>query len=279
MSKQPPASPVSVIIPCYECAETLERAVASVAAQTQIPAQLILVDDCSGVNTRNMIQAIAGRYSEGWISIVSMDQNKGAASARNAGWAVATQTYIAFLDSDDAWHPEKIRLQVSYMHANPQVVLSGHAHKISTSKGLPAWALRKNGSDMKSRRVSKWSLLIANRFITPSAMLKRDIPHRFVERQRYMEDHMLWLNIVCSGAQVEWISLPLAAIYKRPYGQAGLSAQWLRMQLGDLGNYRRLFNQGQISRPQFFAFVAYSCAKFIRRVIIFGLMSIREKLG
>jgi len=277
MSKEPHYAPVSVIIPCYECAETLERAVKSVAAQTQIPAQLILVDDCSSATTRDLMHAIAMRYPEGWIRIVSMDQNVGAASARNAGWEVATQTYIAFLDSDDAWHPEKIQLQLSFMQSNPQVVLSGHAHKISTSKGMPAWALSKNGADMKSRRVSKWRLLIANRFITPSAMLKRDITQRFVERQRYMEDHMLWLNIVCSGAQVMWISLPLAAIYKRPYGQAGLSAQWLRMQLGDLGNYRRLFNQGQLSRPQLFTFIVYSCAKFVRRVIIFGLMAMLEK--
>ncbi len=109
-------------------------------------------------------------------------------------------------------------------------------------------------------------------------MLKRDIPQRFEERQRYMEDHMLWLSIICSGARVELLKVPLAAIYKRPYGQAGLSAQWWLMERGDLGNYRRLLVQRHISRPEFFAFAAYSVAKFVRRLALHNLLSSWKKL-
>ena len=266
-------APVSVIIPCYRCTATLERAVASVAAQGEVPAEVILIDDCSGDDTLALMRKIAAQYAPGWVRTVLLDQNMGAASARNAGWAVATQPYIAFLDSDDAWHPEKIQLQLRHMLAHPDVVLCGHAHQILPTAAMPNWTLRDADNPAKARRITKWGMLLSNRFVTPSAMLKRDIPQRFEERQRHMEDHMLWLSIVCSGAVVEKLPLPLAAIYKRPYGQAGLSAQWWLMERGDLGNYRRLMEQHHILRVQFLALALYSAAKFLRRFVLHNMLA------
>jgi glycosyltransferase involved in cell wall biosynthesis len=277
MNRQSNQAPVSVIIPCYRCTATLERAVLSIAAQSYVPAEVILVDDCSADDTTALMQRIAGQYAPGWIRIVLLDQNMGAASARNAGWAVATQAYIAFLDSDDAWHPEKIRIQFDYMQAHPDVVLCGHAHKILPTPAMPDWTLRIAGRHPKVKRITKWGLLLSNRFVTPSVMLKRDIPQRFEERQRYMEDHMLWLNIVCSGAPVDRLAIPLAAIYKRPYGQAGLSSQWWLMERGDLGNYRRLLLQSYITQLQFLGFAVYSVAKFLRRYVLYNLFAPRLK--
>jgi glycosyltransferase involved in cell wall biosynthesis len=217
------------------------------------------------------------QHVSGWIRIVLLDQNMGAASARNAGWAVATQTFIAFLDADDAWHPEKIRIQLQYMQSQPDVVLCGHAHKILPTPAMPGWHLRNAGRHPKVKRITKWELLLSNRFVTPSVMLRRDIPQRFEERQRYMEDHMLWLNIVCAGGVVDMLALPLAAIYKRPYGQAGLSSQWWLMERGDLGNYRRLLLQSYITQLQFLGFAVYSVAKFLRRYVLYNLFAPRLK--
>lgn len=272
-----PIAPVSAVIPCFRCQDTIGRAVSSVAAQSHVPAELILVDDCSGDGTRDLLRQLAGQYAFGWIRLVLLDENMGAASARNAGWAAAKQPYIAFLDSDDAWHPEKIRLQCRFMQAHPEVALSGHLHKLLAVDQLPAWQLSRSDQEPNTRRLGKWPMLLSNRFVTPSAMLKRNIPQRFEERQRYMEDHMLWLNIICSGLRVELLKVPLAAIYKRPYGQAGLSARWWLMERSDLGNYRRLLVQGHISRSEFVAFAAYSVAKFVRRLAIHNLFSFRQK--
>jgi glycosyltransferase involved in cell wall biosynthesis len=277
MSQQVHKAPVSVIIPCFRSTDTLQRAVLSVGQQSFIPAEVILIDDCSPDETPVMMQKIADQYTPGWIRIVLLKSNMGAASARNAGWAIATQPYIAFLDSDDAWHPEKIRLQLDYMRSHPDTVLCGHAHKILSSPVIPDWSLRLAKSDPKVMRITKLNLLLSNRFVTPSAMIKRDIPQRFEERQRYMEDHMLWLNISCSGAVIERLPLPLAAIYKRPYGQAGLSSHWWLMEQGDLGNYRRLFLKGYITRVQFLVFVAYSLVKFVRRLVLYNLLALRAK--
>ena len=99
-----------MVVPCYRCAATIERAIASVAAQTQRPQEVILVDDASGDETLQQLYSLQSQYGE-WIKVVALTTNVGAASARNAGWNVATQPYIAFLDSDDAWHPQKVAIQ------------------------------------------------------------------------------------------------------------------------------------------------------------------------
>ena len=256
---------VSVVIPCYRCTKTIARAVASVAAQTSVPAEVILVDDGSGDEARVLMQALQGRYPRGWIQLVSLDQNMGAGSARNAGWAVAAQPYVAFLDADDAWHPQKIEIQVAYMEANPDVALSGHGYRLLERDVLPDWRVEKGDALL----VSKWAMILSNRFVTPSAMLRRDLVQRYAEGQRHMEDHMLWMSIICSGGRVVKLPAELAAIYKASYGVTGLSAQFWAMEQGELGNFRRLYREQWINGFQLAFLDFYSMLKFGRRLLIY----------
>jgi glycosyltransferase involved in cell wall biosynthesis len=256
---------VSVVIPCFRCVKTIERAIFSVAAQTWRPLEVILVDDASGDGTRELLQTLTQRYEPGWVKLVFLEQNVGAGSARNAGWDLATQTYVAFLDADDAWHPEKIEMQSTYMEAHPDVVLSGHGCRRLSCDSLPDWQVVQG----KVVPICKWPLILSNKFVTPSVMVRRDVPHRFVEKQRYMEDHMLWLKIVCTGGRVVKLDAELAAIYKEPFGAAGLSAQVWLMERSDLGNYRRLYQKEYINAVQFVFLVIYSALKYVRRLLIY----------
>jgi len=257
--------PVSVVIPCFRCATTIGRAVASIAQQTQKPAEVILIDDASGDDTLAVLRQIE-QANPGWVKVLQSDENRGAASARNAGWAAASRPYVAFLDADDAWHPQKIEIQYAYMRAHPEVMLCGHGHRvIKQTDALPDWAI----GECKEKRIHKWVLLLSNRFVTPSVMVRRDVEHRFVERQRHMEDHMLWLLLVCRGGSAVKLSVDLAAIYKRPFGVTGLSAQIWPMGRGDLGNYRRLYRAGCINGFQLCALGLYSALKHLRRLLIY----------
>jgi len=257
--------PVSVVIPCFRCSKTIGRAVDSILQQVQLPAEVILVDDASGDDTWALLLELETRYP-GWVKAVQLPVNQGAASARNAGWAVASQPLLAFLDSDDAWHPKKIEIQFAFMNANPDVALSGHGFRLLKHNMLPDWDVPPGSV----KRVRKWALLLSNRFVTPSVMLRRDVGQRFVEKQRYMEDHMLWLKIICSGGHVVKLSTELAAIYKAPFGEAGLSSRVWLMERGDLGNYRRLYFGGFIKGYQFAMLVVYSTLKYVRRLLIYG---------
>jgi glycosyltransferase involved in cell wall biosynthesis len=259
------ALPVSVVVPCYQCCKTIGRAIESVIAQTRPPAELILVDDGSGDETVSLLQALAVRYP-GWIKLELLDQNMGAASARNAGWAVATQSFVAFLDADDAWHPRKLEIQHGYMSTHSEVELCGHAHRRLRKSIVPNWEV----SLGRAKNISKWALLLSNKFVTPSAMVRRDIKSRFVENQRHMEDHMLWLQILFSGGVVVKLTSELAAIYKEPFGAKGLSAQIWLMERGELRNYRRLFKSGFINSYEFVVVCAYSVLKYVRRLFIYG---------
>lgn len=254
-----------MVIPCYRCTSTIDRAIASIAHQTKKPAEVILIEDASGDNTMAVLRKIEQAYP-GWVRVLQSEENRGAASARNAGWAAASQPYVAFLDADDAWHPQKIEIQYAYMSASPEVVLCGHGHRvIKQADALPDWEI----GEQKEKRIHKWELLLSNRFVTPSVMVRRDVEHRFVERQRYMEDHMLWLLLLCSGGSVVKLSAELAAIYKRPFGVTGLSAQIWSMERGDLGNYLRLHRAGCINGLQLGMLGLYSVLKHLRRLLIY----------
>ena len=92
--------PVSVIIPCYRCADTIERAVESVALQTSPPQEIFLVEDCSDDTGKTLqtLQRLKQIYQDKFeINIIVLKTNNGPGGARNAGWSEATQPYLAFL--------------------------------------------------------------------------------------------------------------------------------------------------------------------------------------
>lgn len=243
----------------------------SVAEQTVLPAEVILVDDASDEGTLRVLRELADAYPV-WVKLLGFEENRGAASARNAGWELATQPYIAFLDADDAWHPKKIEIQYAYMKTHPDVVLCGHRHRVLMGMDARAdWVLGK----WAARSIKKWHLLLANQFITPSVMLGRDIPQRFSQGQRFMEDRLLWLEIVCDGAPVAMLEVELAATYKMPYGAAGLSSNLWQMTRSDLDNYRLLHASGRISLVSMYALMIFSWLKSLRRIGFVTIWRIR----
>lgn len=272
---------VSVVVPCYRCKETIERAVASVMRQTKVPAELILVDDQSGDGSLDLLKLIQSKYGCNQIKVVSLTVNQGAASARNAGWDVATQPYVAFLDADDAWHPLKIEIQLEWMLKHPGAALTGHACQIvmmsekndSEDNSVDVTAFL--GVDFK--KVESRALLTSNPFPTRSVMLRRDLPHRFFAGKRYSEDYLLWCEILLDGYACYLSPLPLAFMFKADYGEAGLSGNLWAMEKGELDTYRKLFCDGRIGRLLFSALFFWSIAKYVRRCI--NVRSLRFSRG
>ena len=129
----PVAAPVSVVIPCFRCAKTIERAVRSVARQTMPPTRVYLVDDASQDETVSVLEGLKSKYPVGWIEVLSLETNSGPAKARKAGWERASTPFVAFLDSDDTWLPEKVGQQYSWMIRNEEASLSAHARVMSKS--------------------------------------------------------------------------------------------------------------------------------------------------
>lgn len=259
-------APVTVVIPCYRCSGTIDRAVISAVRQTMPPKEIILVDDGSADagKTADALKEIQNRYA-GVVDckIISLTHNQGPAAARNAGWNAASQPFIAFLDADDAWHPKKLEIQYLWMDAHPRAVLSGHpsVRKYANSE----W--EKLPDHWQFQRVSGGRLLLRNRFPTRSVMLRRDIDFRFDPSRRYGEDYYLWLQILMAGFEAWRVELPLACSYKPDFGSAGLSAELWRMEQGELETYRHLHQQKLIPFFALGALMVWSLLRYCRRVL------------
>lgn len=252
---------VSVIIPCYNCLNTVERAVLSVVGQTLPPKEIILVDDKSSDGGLAKLQELERRYAQ--VRVVALERNSGAATARNRGWAVATQPYVALLDADDSWHERKLELQYAWMKAHPEVALSATPFTPAQT-GQRAHA----PTAPSARRVPKWELLLSNRFTTSTVMLKTSVPFRFMPAKRYSEDYLLWLQLAFAGAETWLLNAPLTLRYKASYGEGGLSAQMWNMQKGQLHTYRQLQRDRAIHPFSLCLLLVYSFAKYLRRLAV-----------
>lgn len=256
-------TPVSVVIPCWHCVGTIERAVSSVAGQTLRPAELILVDDASEDDTLSVLYSLRKRYGD-WVKVVESGANKGPGGARNLGWESAKYDYIAFLDSDDAFHPRKIEIQYGMMSMDPALALSGNLTIVlKEAEPFPAVPEKMDVTVQTKRRV-----LLANPFSNSSVMLRRDIQLRFLPDKRHSEDFLLWTSIVAMGHRAIRIEAPLSVMYKAKFGEAGLSADLWKMGLGELDTYARLKKEGAINGPTLQVLRSYSVLKLIRRYII-----------
>lgn len=252
-----------MIIPCYRCKDSIGRAVNSILQQTLLPCEVILVDDASHDGTLEVLHELAKQYP-GWLKVIELNLNSGAAGARNKGWAAAAHPYIAFLDADDSWHPEKIRIQYGHMLANESIAMSGHLCDIYKYRNVYLSC----PVVLNTRKIKPISLIFKNCFWTPTVMLKRDIPFRFTKSKRFAEDFYLWQQIAFSGLLVTRIELPLAYVYKKLYGEAGLSAQLWEMEKGELNNFVRLYKTGILSVVLFFIAYSFSFLKFSKRFIV-----------
>lgn len=107
---------VSIIMPTYNCGRFISESIESVLAQTIAKWDLWIIDDCSTDGTAEIV----GKYTQKHPNILyfRMEKNGGPAAARNVGLRQAQGRYIAFLDSDDLWKPEKLEKQIAFMEQN-----------------------------------------------------------------------------------------------------------------------------------------------------------------
>lgn len=104
---------VSIVIPLYNCEKFLAEALDSIIAQTLSDWEAILVDDCSADKSANIAQLYVGQDKR--FRLFRQPENRGAAMARNKALSEARGRFIAYLDSDDYWLPEKLERQVAFM--------------------------------------------------------------------------------------------------------------------------------------------------------------------
>ncbi len=187
---------VSVIIPSFNRRHTLARAIESVLAQQHAPHEIIVVDDGS---TDDTAQWLRSQYSQ--LNIISQT-NKGVSAARNTGIKNATGEWIALLDSDDCWFPQKLSVQLQLLQQQPDVRLChSEEHWIRAGKRVnPMNKHQKTGGWIFQQCLPLCA-------ISPSASLIKSSVFEelggFDETLPACEDYDYWLRL-CSSEPVAY---------------------------------------------------------------------------
>lgn len=205
---------VSVIIPVYNAARFLDRTLGSIFAQTYKNIEIVLVDDCSKDESAEII----ARYQKEHPEVVYhlQETNQGAAVARNTALELAKGRYVAFLDSDDMWYPEKIEKQLRLMKEKDAAFC------------YTAIEMVNNGDEVikKKRKVKEkinYRFLLHNTMIATSSVLidRKQTGDFRMPLRRGGQDYATWLMLLRDGTVAYGIN---EALVKYRVGNSSLSS-------------------------------------------------------
>lgn len=255
---------ISVVIPLYNGAMSIERCLYSVLRQTyKAEYQIIVVNDgstdCSEEVVRRFIE-----QNDANIELINKE-NGGVSSARNVGLKAATGTWIALLDSDDEWLPTKTEVQMSVLHNHPEIDFLGCN---VTSWNAKIFGKKKN----KLSRIKLWEQFISWYPSTPTVIFKRDVLKDvgyYDEGLSHGEDGQFLLRFLM---QRECWFMPDKLVEigggKPVFGHSGLSGNLQAMLEGQMAILMYAYQCRAINILQYIIFKGYAIIKHWRRVII-----------
>lgn len=266
------APEISVVIPYYNRQGTLLRALDSVGRQSYKDLEIITVDDGSTDTSFDLVEQYRASHPE--IRVTNIKQvNQGPSSARNAGVRASRGKYVAFLDSDDSWLPDKLALQMEHLKEDPDLVMLGTNYMVLQENGDRRVAFpRQIGFAPGNYQ----RMLFKCFFCTPSVVVKREVFTKhgiwFREGKNQSEDSLFFLQ-VARQFKTGRLPEPLTCCHKEMYGQEGLTADLKGLLRNDLHNVlilaREPDHRGKRLNPVFAGFLmAYMYLKHVKRVLV-----------
>lgn len=262
---------VSIVVPVYNAGKYIENTIRMVEAQTFEDWELLLVDDCSRDNSRQVIrdyltarQTAAGRMKPGRkaIRLIEKEKNQGAAMARNTGVDAARGRYIAFLDADDVWLPQKLEKELEFMRESKAAFVFT-SYEFGNEKAEGTGRIVHAPKLLSYRRALSRTVIFTSTVLLDTEKLckgcgGRDLIHMPVVES---EDTALWWKILRSGFDAYGLDEVLA-IYRRP--AASLSSNKLKAIRRIWNLYRNQEGLSLFSSMYYFVFWAYRAT--IRRI-------------
>lgn len=201
---------VTVIIPTYNRAVTIKRAINSVLHQTYKELELIIVDDGSTDDTVEIVHS----YQDKRIKLVCLSENCGANIARNAGIKLAKGEYIAFQDSDDEWLEDKLEIQINYMQQTDKKICYCpyilYEDTVKTIIPDPSENKEQYGEKLKE------TLRTGNVVPAPALVIHKqviEIAGMFDETMRRLQDYEYAIRL-CQCSEIAYIDRPLLNAYR-----------------------------------------------------------------
>ncbi|APJ04595.1 glycosyltransferase family 2 protein [Silvanigrella aquatica] len=189
---------VSIIIPIYNDEDVIPRLINEVLIHYKNSElyEVIFIDDKSSDNSIDILNKLLLNNSYSNYKLILNQKNIGASATRNVGCKNAKGDYVAFLDSDDAWHKDKINIQIKLMQQTNSFI-SGTCHAIISPNRLKTEIDTIYKEDQIHFTEIKWpSILFKSPFCTPSVVIHRSVldKYKFNENFRYSEDYDFWVR-------------------------------------------------------------------------------------
>ena len=245
---------ISVVIPYFNASSTIKDCLDSVISQTVPVMEIIVVDDASLDEHRQYLHDLAHNYPI--LRIIVSIQNEGAAQSRNKGSWAASGLWIAFLDADDVWMPNKIQTITPYLEKFDFI-----------SHDYGEQMAQNSNSEITLSRYSYTDFLIKNRISTPTVMVRKNKYIPFNSSYRHAEDYEVWLNYFYSNITSIHIHATLAHGFKRAFGESGLSANMRAMYAAEVRVLVQQRNYKRVSLILFLLLQVLWFFKFIVRLI------------
>lgn len=213
---------ISVVVPAYNCAPYLTDTLQSVLAQTVQPLEILVIDDHSDQETQAILETFS--HQESKIHVYRNEENRGVAYSRNRGVSLAKGDWIAFLDSDDQWAPEKLEKQLAMLKAKNGVFgFTGSAFMDESGQ-------RYSGIFEVPETVSQTELLRQNVISCSSVMIRRELMVRYpMKSDDIHEDFDAWLRILSEVPAAYGLNAPLLIYRLSPNSKSGNKLKSFRM--------------------------------------------------
>ncbi|WP_413516855.1 glycosyltransferase family 2 protein [Photobacterium phosphoreum] len=201
MANEKPFPFVSIITPSFNCIATIEKTVHSVISQTMDNWELLIVDDCSTDSSYDLITNISNVDDR--IKTFKNTVNLGASKSRNKLIELSVGNYIAFLDTDDIWHPRKLELQIKAMNNNNCLASHSCYYRVD-----------ENGNKISlvtpRERVSYKDMLTHNHIGNLTGIYNAKVLGKFYQKNIGHEDYEMWLRILSKTDSIAVLE-PLAS--------------------------------------------------------------------
>lgn len=243
---------VSIIMPAYNAGSTIAESINSVLAQTFSDWVLYVVDDCSADNTALIVSDYSARDNR--VIYIKQPHNLRVAEARNAALRACSGKYIAFLDSDDIWLPEKLAEQIALLKKGYDVVASNYIRfSGSISNKLDEVKRKEN--------FSYFDMLQQNQIGNLTGIYNQSALGKVYQTKGGHEDYVMWLSLLKIAKKGFCIQKPLA--YYRVSGSS-LSGNKRRAAIWQWSVYRKSLKLGLLQSAFFFS--AYAIRSILNRI-------------
>lgn len=194
---------VSIVMPAYNAARTIRDSIESVQAQTVQDWELIVIDDGSKDSTADILREMAAADER--IRFLQNEKNSGASYTRNRAIELASGEWIAFLDSDDLWRPEKLEKQLAMAEAHPDMVICYTASSFIDDDGKPYSYVMSALEQMTYKKLLRKNLMSCSSVMIRATVMKGiKMPN-----DKMHEDYYVWLTVVKECGVAYGINEPL----------------------------------------------------------------------